>query len=342
MKALYMESPKQYGMTQQPMPEPLDDEVLIRVHKAGLCHSDVIIRSGKADHVLYPFIPGHEFSGVIEATGKQVRHLQLGDRVTVHTILACGMCPACRRGDIASCENYDELGSRRNGGFAEYCSVPARWVFKVADHLSFEEAALTEPLANACAAVRACNVQEGDRVVIIGPGPIGLLAIQVARLSHPSSIVLVGTRQARLKQGIKMGATHTINIREEMAQDQLRELLENKGADVVLECAGTPSALQLALDIAGRNCRIAIEGSMDIEDSIPIYPRRILVNAMHLIGICGWRTEDFTRALSLMTDGKVEVKQIITQTYCLDKWEQAFDMATKHKDESIKVELSMI
>jgi len=341
MKALYMESPDQYGMTDQPIPKPLDDEVLIRVHKAGLCHSDIIIRSGKADHVLYPFIPGHEFAGVIETTGKQVCHLQSGDRVTVHTILACGLCPACRRGDNASCENYDELGSRRNGGFAEYCTVPARWVFKVADHLSFEEAALTEPLANACAAVRVCDIQEGDRVVIIGPGPIGLLAIQVARLNHPASIVLVGTRQARLAQGLKMGATHTINIREENAQDQLVDLLENKGADVVLECAGTPSALPLALDIAGRNCRIGIEGSMDIEESIPIYPRRILVNAMHLIGICGWRTEDFTRALSLMTDGKVEVKQIITQIYSLDGWEQAFDMATKQKDDSIKVELSM-
>ena len=342
MKALYMESPEQYGMTERPIPEPLDDEVLVRVHKAGLCHSDVIIRSGKADHVLYPFVPGHEFAGVIETTGKQVRHLQSGDRVTVHTILACGLCPACHRGDNLSCENFDELGSRRNGGFAEYCTVPARWVYKLADHLSLEAAALTEPLANACAAVRACNIQEGDRVVIIGPGPIGLLAVQVARLNHPSSIVLVGTRQARLTQGVKMGATHVVNIREKNAQAELNDIFENKGADVVLECAGTPSALQLALDIAGRNCRIAIEGSMDIDESIPIYPRRILVNAMHLIGICGWRTEDFTRALSLMTSGKVEVKQIITQTYSLDEWERAFDMATNHKDESIKVELSMV
>ena len=191
MRALYMASPSDHGLSERPLPKPAPDEVLIRVGRAALCHSDVIIRSGRADHVLYPFIPGHEFSGVVEECGSLVNHIEVGDRVAVHTILACGLCCACRQGDITSCENYDECGSRRDGGFAEYCAVPARWVFRLPDHVSLAEGALAEPLANACSVVRNCKLQEGDQVVIVGPGPIGLFAAQVAALHYPSKVVLV-------------------------------------------------------------------------------------------------------------------------------------------------------
>ncbi len=341
MKAIYMESASSYGLTERPMPEPRGDEVLVRVSHAGLCHTDVIIRSGKADHVLYPFIPGHEFSGVVEACGDLVYHLKPGDRVAMHSILGCGLCPSCHEGDICSCMHYDELGSRRDGGFAEYCSVPARWAMKLPENVSLEEGALAEPLANACAVVRNCRIQEGDRVVIIGPGPIGILAVQVALLQQPSSVVLLGTRDSRLEIGRKAGATHVVNIRHDGAMGQLDEILGGRGADVVMECAGVPDALEMAIEIAGRNGRVAIEGSMGNDETIRIYPRRVLVKALQLIGICGWRTEDFNRAICLMGASKVDVGLIITQHYGLDDWEQAFSMATTRKDESIKVEFSL-
>jgi L-iditol 2-dehydrogenase len=341
MKAIYMESATSYELTERPMPEPRGDEVLVRVSHAGLCHTDVIIRSGKADHVLYPFIPGHEFAGVVEACGSLVYHLKPGDRVTMHSILGCGLCRACHSGDICSCINYDELGSRRDGGFAEYCSVPARWAIKLPDHVSLEEGALTEPLANACAVVRNCRIQEGDQVVIIGPGPIGILAAQVALLHQPSKVILLGTRDARLEIGRKAGATHLVNIRNDGAMEELNEILEGRGADVVMECAGAPDALEMAIEIAGRNARVAIEGSMGIDDTIQIYPRRILVKALQLIGICGWRTEDFNRAIHLMAASKVDISLIITQHFSLDEWEQAFTMSTKRKDETIKVEFDL-
>ena len=342
MKALYMSSPTEYGLTERPKPEPAADQVLVKVHKAGLCHSDVIIQSGKADHVLYPFIPGHEFSGVVEECGGLVKTLRPGDRVAIHSILNCGACPACRRNDITSCENYDECGSRGDGGFAEFCVVPARHAHKLANNVSLEEGALAEPLANACAVARNCRIAEGDRVVIIGPGPIGLLAVQVALLNNPSQVILVGTRDERLAMGRQLGATHTVNIRNEGGRAELDEILEGKGADVVMECAGTPSALTMALEIAGRNARIAIEGSMDIKETVAICPRKILVSAIHMIGICGWRTEDFVRALNLMASGKVDVRPLITQTFPLAAWEEAFDYAVSRKSESIKVEFTLV
>lgn len=341
MKALYMASPDEYGLVERPDPKPAADEVLLKVHRAGLCHSDVIIRSGKADHVLYPFVPGHEFSGVIEECGELVKHVKVGDRVAVHSILACGVCPACRKGDVSSCENYDEMGSRRDGGFAEYCTAPAKWVFKLPDRVSLDEAAMAEPLANACSVTRKCGIEEGDRVAVIGPGPIGLLACSVARLHNSSKVILVGTRDERLQVGLEMGATHIINIRNDGGREELDQLLDGKGANVVMECAGNPSALTMGIEIAARHGRVAIEGSMDINDTIEIYPRRILVSALHLIGICGWETEDFVRALYLMAAGKVDVNKIITHCFGLEDWQAAFDMITKRKSEAIKVEFAL-
>jgi L-iditol 2-dehydrogenase len=291
--------------------------------------------------VLYPVIPGHEFSGVVEAVGTTVDYLKPGDRVGIHTILACGRCTACRKGDQMGCENYDELGSKRDGGFAEYCTVPARHLYKLPDHVTLEEAALLECLANAVSTVRQSELKMGERAVIVGPGPIGLLAVQVARLAHPSVLVLVGTRDERLALGPGFGATHTVNIRHEGALESLKDILGGKGADVVLECAGAPSALELAFKIIGWRGRIAQEGAFDEHASFPVSPYFLLARAITLKGICGWLTLDFTAALELMSRGLVDVKPIITHTFSLDDWETAFDMITRRKSEAIKVQFAL-
>ena len=154
MKALYMPDHSHFGLVDRPMPAIAPDEALVKVANAAICHTDVIIKSGTAGHVRYPVIPGHEFSGVVEACGPQVRYIQPGDRVAVHTVIACGQCPACRRGDTMACQHYDELGSKRDGGFAEYCAIPAKCLFKLPANVSLAEGAVTEPLANAVSALR--------------------------------------------------------------------------------------------------------------------------------------------------------------------------------------------
>jgi 2-desacetyl-2-hydroxyethyl bacteriochlorophyllide A dehydrogenase len=341
MKALYMASSREFGLVERPRPQPKPDEALVRVARVAICHTDVIIRSGKAGHVNYPVIPGHEFSGVVEECGAQVKYIHPGDRVAVHTILACGECLPCRMGDVAGCERYDELGSKRDGGFAEYCTVPARHLFKLPDHVSLEQAALVEPLANAVAMVRQADVKLGERVVVMGPGPIGLLALQVARLAYPSVLVLVGTRDERLAFGKGFGATHTINVLESGAKDALKQVLKGKGADVVMECAGACSALELAMEIVGWRGRIAVEGAFDTQETVPISPYNLLMNrSAQLLGICGWVTPDFVRALDLIASGLVDVKSLVTHVFPLEQWEVAFDMITRHKSQAIKVQLA--
>jgi L-iditol 2-dehydrogenase len=323
------------------MPVAAPDEALVKVQRAAICHTDVIIRAGKAGNVIYPVIAGHEFSGVVESCGPEVKYIRPGDRVAIHTVVACGECPGCRRGDTMACERYNELGSKRDGGFAEYCTVPTRSLFKLPSHLSLGEGALTEPTANAISVVKQARIQQGDRVVIIGPGPIGLLATQVARLAQPSVLVLAGTRDERLALGAQFGATHTVNIRREGAIATLREILDGRGADVVLECAGTRSSLELAMEIVGWRGRIAVEGVFEIDEMVPICPHSLLLDrSASLIGINGWITADFAQALDLISRGLVDVKPLITHTFSIDDWEDAFRMVTERKSEALKVEFA--
>ncbi len=339
MKALYTTAPGEYGLVERPKPIPAADEALVKVGRAALCHTDVIIREGKAGYIRYPVIPGHEFAGAVEACGLQVKYIRPSDRVTVHTILSCGQCTPCRKGDSAGCERYDELGSKRDGGFAEYCTVPARHLYKLPNNVTVAEAALTEPLANAVSAVRQSEVKLGERIVIIGPGPIGLLAVQVARLASPSVLVLVGTRGERLALGERFGATHTVNIKREGALDMLKDILGEKGADVAIECAGTRSAVELAMNIVGWRGRIALEGCLDAQEMVSISPRSLLqTRSASLFGVCGWVTTDFVQALELISSGLVNVKPLITHSFSLEEWETAFEMITVRKSEAIKVE----
>ena len=340
MKALFARAPDDFGLIEKPKPRPAADEALVKVSRAALCHTDVIIREGVAGHVRYPFVPGHEFAGVVDECGPAVKHLRSGDRVAVHQVYTCGQCSACRKGDTNACRNGATLGSRADGGFAEYCAVPARMLFKLPDHVTLAEEALVEPLANAVSAVRHSNVKTGERVVIIGPGPIGLLALQVARLANPSVLVLVGTRDKRLALGERLGATQLVNIKREGALERLKEILSQKGADVIIDCAGTRSALELAMDIVGWRGRIAIEGVNDTQEMVPISPYFLVAQSISLTGINGWVTADFARALELISSGLVDVKTLITHVFALDEWETAFDMITNRKSKAIKVQFA--
>ena len=324
------------------MPARGPDEALVKVARAGICHTDVIIRAGQASHVRYPVIPGHEFSGVVHKVGPAVRYIKPGDRVAVHSILGCAQCTSCRKGDVLMCEHYDELGAKRDGGFSEFCAVPAIHLHRLPDNVSLEEAAMIEPLANACSALRQADIKFGERVVVIGPGPIGLMALQAARFFNPSLLVLVGTRDERLAVGKQLvPEVHTVNVKKGKGPEELKEVLEGNGADVLIDCAGTPGAWQLLMDNAAFRARICIEGAYGVGEKIPIEPYSFLLcRAVTMMGVCGWVTRDFVQALDLVARDMVNLKALHTHTFPLDQWEAGFDMTTNRKSESLKVELA--
>jgi 2-desacetyl-2-hydroxyethyl bacteriochlorophyllide A dehydrogenase len=342
LRALYTAAPGDFVLADRPIPNPGHDWALIRVVRAGICHTDVIIRSGKAGHVRYPFIPGHEFSAVVEEIGAGVQQLVPGDRVAVEILLNCGVCSYCHKGLTNKCENLLELGATADGGFAEHCVVPVSHLIRLPDSISDAAAAMAEPLANAVAVVTQSDISPGDRVVVIGAGAIGYLVLQVARLYSPTVLVLADTSDGRLALGASLGATHTVNVKTEDGCRYLREILGPRGADIIYECAGTRSALEIAMEHIGMFGRIVLEGVHDTDALIPISPYKLLTcRSARLIGMDGWSCGDFMRAVELLNRKAVDADRLVTHTFPLASWEAAFEMATTRKDESIKVQFDL-
>ena len=341
MKALFLRSRGDLSMDERPIPSPRGGEVLMKVLRCGVCHTDINNRSGLVPRNSYGFVIGHEFSGEIIAVGDGVSDTKVGDVGISHQIIGCGICRRCVRGEQLQCEHYRELGNGLDGGFAEYCVMPERAFFKLPSNVTLEQGTMVEPLANAVCALRRAGVNPGDRVVIIGPGPIGIMMVRIAVLMQASMVVLVGTRDSRLEIGRLFGATHTLNIRSEGAEDfLLNDILGGKGADVIVDASGSIAGLNTAFKCAARGSRICLEGSIDPKENITINPHSFPSNAS-FIRVSGWRTVDFRDALSYISDRFIDVDPLITHTLPFVEWEKGFDLATNNKDDAIKVVLSM-
>jgi threonine dehydrogenase-like Zn-dependent dehydrogenase len=299
--------------------------------------NDVRIRASVLQYPS-PFIPGHQFAGLVEACGPEVKYNTPGDRVAVHSYVLCGRCSSCRKGGVHDCDDFKILGFTLDGGLAEYCAVPELCLYPLPDHVTLDEGSLVENLASAVAVVRLARPQPGERVVIVGATPIGLLALQVARLTSPSTLVLAGSGEQRLALAERLGATHTVSLAQPDGLENLTAILGAKGADVVLVCGYARSDAELAMELVGSLGRIVIEGHFDPTAEILVSPHRLLVaRAVSLQANRGWLTVDFTQAHELISSGLVDVKPLITHTFSLQEWERAFDTFTSREGQAVQV-----
>lgn len=340
MKALYTKSPGNFGLTTLPDPAPGPEDVVVRVSVCAICHTDIIIRDGGAPHVVYPVVPGHEFSGVIAELGKNVKGLKAGDMGSVQTIMGCGFCPPCRRGEQMGCLRYSELGSKVNGGMAEYCVFPARYFYKAPEEMDAFSMAMAEPLANAVKALRRAMPRPRENVAVIGPGAIGVMAAQTAARYAPRRLVLIGRSAERLALASRFcDATDYVNVRDADFKERMDKALDGRGADVVIDCSGSVSGIETALDIAAPGGRIAIEGSVGVGERVPLDPRQLQGRGLYLTGISGWEAQDFQDAFDMICSGEVHAGEMITHRFPLDDWETAFGYATAKKAQSMRVGL---
>jgi L-iditol 2-dehydrogenase len=290
----------------------------------------------------YPLIPGHQFSGIVEACGLAVKYLEPGDRVAVHTYAVCGHCRACRTCDTHGCEQLEILGITVDGGFAEYCAVPSSCLYLLPDHVTLAQGAMVEPLANAVAAVRRSRLTTGGRAVVIGRSPIGLLALQVARLCHPSMLVSVGAIDEQAVLAERLGATHTITAEPEDAQEMVMDLMSPGGADAVIECTGLSDWVELAMAVIGWRGWIVVEGHSDPAQMVSLSPFGLLVaRSVRMMGNCGWETADFVKALDLISSGLVGVDALIGPAYSLTQWEAAFEAVASCMSEPPQVQFRL-
>lgn len=340
MKAFVVYEAGKFGLTEMPVPVIKDNEVLVRVGAASICHSDFdIIEGRRTSFVKFPVVLGHEFAGTVEKVGKTVACVKPGDKVACECGILCGVCRNCRLGFIAPCQNYNELGTMENGGFAEYAAVPAEMVHRF-DKITMEAASNVEPAGNAYHAVERAEILTGDKVAVIGPGPIGLYALQIARLKSPEMLIMVGTRDDRLGVASELGATEIINIRKTDPFKRIMEITENKGVDRVIQCATTKDAMELGLGILGHNSRMVIEGVSESEEKTGINFNDFIGKYMTITGAAGAGRRHFINTLKLMELGLINTERVITHKIPLDKIEDGLELLKSRKDGAIKVAIN--
>jgi len=328
MKALMKTAPGKGNIEIKQIPVPIvdKDEVLIKVHTACVCGTDVHLEYDRFANSP-PFVLGHEFSGIIEEVGFGVEGLKKGDRVvSANNPFACGKCHICISGNPNLCPEKKAMGIHSDGCFADYVKLPSNLIHVIPENVSFREAALMEPLAVATHAVaNRCGINENDSVVVFGAGAIGLLAAQVARAEGAKNILLVGTskdERIRFKCANKL-KVETLNIEKENLPEKLQQLTGDTNVDVVIEASGSAAAVTSGLDLLKRTGRMAILGITG-KPEIPINWDGLISKGATLYFCYSSLNTDWHNGLSYLEKKKVSTLPLITHSFKLQQWQQAF------------------
>ncbi len=303
------------------------DRVLIEVKAAGVCGSDIHMwREHQSWAVKLPLILGHEFAGEVVEVGEAVTGVQVGDRVACETAESvCGRCVYCLSGNYNLCPNRLGYGALADGAFTRYVAARPEILHRVPDHVPFEHAALTEPICVAYnALVEKTDMRPGDLVVIQGPGPIGIMALQIVRLRGAGTIVMLGTDadERRLEVAAELGAHHTVNVQRQDAEALIRSLGDGFGADLVVDCTGVSRALQQSLELVRPNGRITKIGWGPQPLDFSLDP--LVGKAVTLQGSFSHTYSTWERVVGLLSTGQVNLDPVIGGVYALDEWEEAF------------------
>ena len=357
MRAWVLGGPDEISLVDKPVPLPGRAEALVRIDAVAICATDLEILSYGTPALIEGgppfdkgFTPGHEYMGTVAALGPGVDEFAIGDRVTVEIHAGCGQCKRCRMGMYTSCHNYGlNYGSRNkghrangfttNGGFAEYAVNNVNTMTKVPDTMSDAEATLVVTAGTSMYGLTELGgLVAGESVVVIGPGPIGLLAVAVAKALGAAPVILIGTRANRNEIGLQLGADLALNPKEDDVVARVREIT-GKGADYVIDCAGTPETVNDAVHMTNRGGRVCLAA----------FPKRpvafdlgyLAVNNIYLYGIRGEGRSATHRAMALMAQKRFDATKIHTHTFPMEELPTALRYARERIDDAIKVVVSM-
>jgi len=344
MKAVVLHEADEMRVESRPVPKPAPGEALVKVNCASICGTDVkVLHRTLQGQPAGPFIMGHEYAGTVVALGPDVDEFRVGDRVAVEVHKGCERCENCIKGWYTSCLNYGDLskghrakGLTCDGGFAEYAVNHINTLYRLPDNLTFEQACMVTTAASPLWAIDLMGgYLAGETVLVQGPGPIGLIAVQLCKALGAERVILSGTRDERLAVGSRLGADHVINVRKENLAERMRALTGGKGADSVLECAGGPTSMQEALENVKRGGRIGVvawytgpvtmDMNLAVRSNVRIYAAR------------GEGGMNSGRSLTLMSQGKIVADPIITHHFKLDEVHEAFRTYMERLGNALKV-----
>lgn len=342
MKTLLLTANSQLEIADMPAPKPGRGEVLIRVETCGICGSDVHGYDGSSGRRIPPLVMGHEAAGTIAALGEGIEGYHQGDRVTFDSLISCGECAYCKRGDTNLCDNRQVVGVscgdyRRHGAFAEYVVVPQRVLYRLADAMDFPEAAMLEPTSVALHAVRVTELTGGETALVVGAGMIGLLTMQAARAAGCDRVFVADIDETRLTLARTLGADGTFNSKNEDVAAKMMELTGGQGAEVAFEAVGRSETVGMAIDSVRKGGTVTLIGNITPEVALPL--QKVVTREIRLQGSCAIAGE-YPEAIEMISSGKIQVKQLITAVDPLEEGPRWFARLHAQEPNLMKVILT--
>ncbi|WP_027417959.1 NAD(P)-dependent alcohol dehydrogenase [Aneurinibacillus terranovensis] len=338
MSAAVMDKPLSIEIKEVEMPEPKADEALIKVYCIGVCGSDIhYYEHGKIGRyeVKQPIILGHELAGEVVKVGEKVTNVSVGDRVAVEPGITCGRCDYCKSGRYNLCPDVVFMATPPvDGAWADYVAVRSDFLFKLPDEMSYEQGALLEPLSVGFHAMRRGKVGPADRVLVLGLGPIGLLAIQSAKLFGVTEIYGSDVLPFRRELALEMGASGVVNPIGD-ALEQISSLAGGKGVDVIIETSGNARAVSDTVRMVKRGGRIVFVG-LPATDAIPMDIPLLVDSELDMYGVFRY-ANTYPAAIQALSRSTPDIEKVITHRYSLDEIKEAVEVARTQKDKSIKV-----
>ena len=327
MKALVKSKPER-GIWLEDIDEPVPghNDVLIKVGRTAICGTDIHIYQWDdwaSKTIPVPLAVGHEFSGEIVEYGSEVKGFSVGDRVSAEGHITCGICRNCRAGRRHLCINTVGVGVNRAGAFAEYLSVPAFNVFKVPDVITDDMAAILDPLGNATHTALSFDLV-GEDVLITGAGPIGIMAVAIARYVGARHVVITDVNDYRLKLAKKMGATVALNVAEGSLEATMNDLGMDEGFDVGMEMSGNPSAIRDMLSTLHHGGQAALLGIPPGETTVDW--EQVIFKGLTLKGIYGRKMFETWYKMASMLQSGLDISPVITHHFDVADFRQAFEL----------------
>jgi L-iditol 2-dehydrogenase len=337
MKAIRFYAPQDIRFEEVDIPKIGPEELLVKIETALTCGTDVKMYRRGHPMIKPPHIFGHEFAGVVAKAGERVTEFGEGQRVVAANSAPCNSCYFCRIGKPNLCEHLLDtlIGFSVDGAYAEYIRVPASIVkqnaYRLPDHVSFEEAALLEPLACVVNGNEVADIKLGDTVVVIGAGPIGLMHMQLARIEGATSVICIDLQEERLKVATELGANVVINASKEDQVVSVRDLTDGLGADVVIEAVGLPQTWELAVEMTRKAGTAVLFGGCPSGTKITLDTQRIHYGDLTIKGIFHHTPLSVRRAYDLIKSGRFKGKPLITDRMPLSELQSALELMIEGK-----------
>lgn len=336
MKAIKVIEPFKVEITEVPNPTiQKSDDVIVCVTSGGICGSDIGIWNGTNSLATYPRLIGHEFGGIVTETGSAVTSVKPGDKVAVDPVISCGHCYACRIGRHNVCSTLEVMGVHRDGGFAEYVKASEKNIHKF--HVDFNEAylGLVEPFTIGVEINNRAQITKGDKVLIMGSGPIGITAMQVAKRKG-AEVIMTDLVKERLDKALSMGADEVVLVSEEDLSERLMEFTDNEGIPVIVDTVCTPSSFEQSVQLACPAGRIVVLGLKNQASSITmadITKKELTIVGSRLNNNC------FDEVIAGFEDKTLHPEQLMTKAYNYKDIMEALTMIKEHPQDVLKIVL---